>query len=404
MSGTVRAGRATVPAGVPLPRRHGGLALGVLGFGAFVVGTSELVLVGILDPMATDAGVSIETAGTLVTAYALGIAFGGPFLTAVTGRVDRRLMLWCALAVYVAANLLIAVSASFGLLFVSRLVAGSVHGAFIGVASVVAAALVPPGREGRAISIVFGGVALSTVVGVPMGTLVGQLVGWRATFLSVAMLGVLALVLTIALVPAVTPAGSGRLTDGARQAFAAPVLATLGIGFLIIGGQFTVLTYIEPFLDRVTGVSGGAISVFLLVYGAATAAGTFAGGRLVDRSATATLIIANAALVGVLGGLYLVGPGPVLVALVLVGWGLVGFGLVSIAIQVRVISLAGRGKDLAASLGASAANAGIATGALIGGQVVAHLGVRHTALAAAAVCLLSLPAALATHFIRPGRG
>ncbi|MGP3959125.1 MFS transporter [Nonomuraea sp. 3N208] len=401
MSGTARAGLPAATRSEPLSGRRSGLALGALGLGAFVVGTSELVLVGILDPIATDTGVSIETAGTLVTAYALGIALGGPVLTALTGRVDRRLMLWCTLLVYVAANLLIAVVASFGLLFVSRMVAGSVHGAFIGVASMIAAGLVESGREGRAISIVFGGVALSTVVGVPLGTLIGQTFGWRATFGSVAILTALALVLTIALVPTVARKGGGRLTDGARQAMAPPVLATLGIGFLIIGGQFTALTYIEPFLNQVTGVSGGAISAFLLAYGAATAAGTFAGGRLVDRSATATLIVTNAALVGVLGGLYLIGPSPVLVAVVLVVWGHVGFGLVSIAIQVRVISLAGQGKDLAASLGASAANAGIATGALIGGQVVSHVGVHYTALAGAAVCLLALPVVLATRSMRP---
>lgn len=382
-------------------RRRDGLALGTLGLGAFVVGTSELVLVGILEPVARAAGVSVETAGSLVSAYAIGIAVGGPLLTAVTARVDRRLMLRLTLVAYVAANLLVAVAASFGLLFVARLAAGSVHGAFIGVASVTAVGIVPAGRQGRAVSIVFGGVALSTVIGVPVGALVGQTLGWRATFLGVVALGVLALALTVALVPQVGAPG-GRLTDGARQAFTWPVLVTLGLGFLIIGGQFTALTYLEPFLDRVTGVTGGVISAFLLAYGAATAVGTFFGGRLVDRSATGTLAVANASLVLVLAALYVAGRSAVLVLLLLVAWGLVGFGLVSIAVQVRVIGLAGRGRDLAASLGASSANAGIATGALVGGRVAAGGDVRYVALAAAAICLLALPVTVAAR-ARPAR-
>ena len=154
-----------------------------------------------------------------------------------------------------AANLLTAATATFGLVFASRLVAGSVHGAFIGVASVVAAGLAGPGRAGRALAIVFGGVALSTVIGVPLGTLVGQTLGWRAAFLSVVALGAVALVLVFAFVPRVEAKGSGRLREEARSALTLPVLATLGVGYLIIGGQFTALTYLAPFLDEVTGIT-----------------------------------------------------------------------------------------------------------------------------------------------------
>src|ERR687893_1046785 len=236
------------------PRRES-LALATLGLGAFTVGTSELVVVGILDPIADDLDTSISAAGSLVTAYALGIALGGPILTVLTARADRRVMLRLALAAYAAANLVMAVSASFGVLFATRLIAGAVHGAFIGLASVAAASLAGEGREGRAIAMVFGGVAISTVIGVPLGALVGQTLGWRASFLSVAALGALALALTVALVPRVGARGSGRTLNQARAAFALPVLAMLGVGFLIIGGQFTTLTYLEPFLREVTHVS-----------------------------------------------------------------------------------------------------------------------------------------------------
>jgi MFS transporter, DHA1 family, inner membrane transport protein len=391
------------------PRGADGLAaasrarvgLAVLGLGAFTVGTSELVVVGILDQLADDAGISIGAAGSLVTAYALGVALGGPLLTALTGGLERRAMLRLALAGYAAANLATAAAASFAPLFVSRLVAGSLHGAFIGVATVVAAGLAAPGREGHAIAVVFGGVALSTVVGVPLGTLVGQSLGWQATFLGIAVLGALALLLNMAFVPRVRARGTGRLSEEARSALTFPVLATLAIGLLIIGGQFTVLTYLAPFLDRVSGVSGEAISGFLLAFGVATAIGTFAGGRAADRSASGTLIVGNAGVAAMLLALYLAGSAPGLTLLIVVGWGLIGFGLVSTALQVRVIGLAGRGGDLAASLGASAANAGIAIAALVGGQVVANLGVRDTALVGALILLACLPATVAARSLRP---
>jgi DHA1 family inner membrane transport protein len=381
-------------------------ALLALGLGAFVVGTSELVIVGILDPIAHDTGVSISTAGTLVTAYALGIAVGGPLVTALTARFNRRLMLRLALAAYMIGSLLAVSTASLGLLFVSRAATGTFHGLFIGVATVIAAGLAEPGREGRAISMVFGGIAVSTVVGVPLGTLIGQTLGWHATFGAVVVLAALALALVLAFVPSVEPVGKGEFGDEARSALAPPVLATLGVGFLIIGGQFTALTYLAPFLDRVTDISGGAISAFLLAFGIATAVGAVASGRAADRNAAGTLIAANAALASALGVLYFVGPVPALTALALVAWGLFGFGLVSTALQVRVIGLAGRGGDLAASLGASAANAGIATGALAGGQVVSGLGVRAVALAGAFILLMSLPATVAARSLRraPGLG
>lgn len=380
---------------------RGAIALATLGLGAFTVGTSELVVVGLLDPIAQDAGVSISAAGTLVTAYALGIAIGGPIATALTAAFDRRRILRIALAVYIAGNLLTVVTSGFTLLLASRVATGMVHGLFIGVATVVAASLAGPGREGRAISVVFGGIAISTVIGVPFGTLIGQAFGWRATFVAIIILGGIALALVLASVPRVESRGSGRFTEEARYALTFPVVATLGLGFLIVGGQFTVLTYLAPFLDRVTGISGAAISAFLLAYGIATAVGAFASGKAADRSAAGTLIAANAGLAAMLGALYLAGTVPVLTALALVGWGLVGFGLVSTALQLRVISLAGRGGDLAASFGASAANAGIATGALVGGQVVAGLGVREAALAGALVLLTSLPATIAARSLRP---
>ncbi|MEV1009378.1 MFS transporter [Streptomyces sp. NPDC049881] len=385
-------------------RSRGTYALAALGLGAFAIGTAELVVVGVLSLIAGDLDVSEGTAGLLVTAYALGISLGGPLMTAATIRLPRRLLLWLALAVFVLGNLSAAFAGAFGMLLVARVVTGAVHGLFIGVASAVAAGLVPAERRGQAVSMVFGGIAVSTVVGVPLGTLIGQSAGWQAAFAGVVVLGALALVATLAAVPPVGGSGSGGLGAQARYAFAPPVLAMLATGLLLMGGQFTAFTFLAPLLEDVTGVSGGTISGFLLVFGVASAVGTFLGGRFADRNADATLLVGNAVLVLALGALYLVGPHPVPAALALAGWGLVGFGVVP-ALQLRVISLAGPGGDLAATLGASAVNAGIAAGAAVGGWAVSAYGVENVPLVALVICLVALPATWFTrHLKAPATG
>ncbi len=375
------------------------LALGALFLGAFVVGSAELVVVGLLSLIARDLAVSIAAAGTLVTAYALGVAIGGPILTAATIRFDRRLVLRLALAACVAGNALAAVATNFGLLLATRAVTGALQGLFIGAALAVAASLVAPARLGRAIAMVIGGIAVSTALGVPLGTVIGQELGWRATFGAVAILGAFALLATLILVPPVENAGSAGFAAQARHALAPRVLAVLGVGFLVLGGQFAAFTYLTPFLEEVTGISGGLIGLFLLAYGVANAAGAFAGGWAADRNATGTLVVANVVLILALGALSLAGSFAIPVALALGVWGLVGFGLVP-SLQHRVVSLAGPGRDLAATLPASAVNAGIAAGALIGGRAVASHGAAAAVVAGLAICAIALPATWATGFLK----
>ena len=209
--------------------------------------------------------------------------------------------------------------------------------------------------------------------------------GWRAAFVAVVVLGAVALVSTLAFVPPVESTGTGGFAAQARHALAPRVLAVLGVGFLLMGGQFAALTYLAPFLEGVTGISGGLIGVFLLAYGIANAVGTFVGGWAADRNATATLVAANVVLICALGMLYLVGSTPALVVFALGVWGLVGFGLVP-SLQYRAVSLAGPGRDLAAVLPASAVNAGIAVGALVGGWAVGGYGASAPVVAGAAIC------------------
>lgn len=187
---------------------------------------------------------------------------------------------------------------------------------------------------------VFGGIAVATALGVPLGTLVGQAWGWQASFIGIVTAGAVALVLMLVIVPNVPNTGIGGSTAQARHALAPRVLAVLGLGFLIMGGQFAALTYVQPFLADVTGISGPMISIFLLVYGIANAVGTFLGGTAADRNASRTLVVASVVLVLALGVLYEGGSSPIVVALAMGVWGLVGFGLVP-ALQYRVVGLAG---------------------------------------------------------------
>lgn len=376
------------------------LALATLALSAFVVGTCELVIVGLLDVIAKSTDVTISTAGQLVTAYALGISIGGPLIAALTIRMGRRAVLLLSLAAFVCGNVVTVVAVDYGLLFAARVATGAVQGLFIGVASVVAADLVAPDRRGQAMSMVFGGIAVSTVLGVPLGTLLGRGLGWRAAFVAIVALGLVVLIGALVFVPAVKGQAPVRFAEQARAALAPPVLTMLGVGLLLIGGQFTVFTYLTPYLQRVTGISGGAVSAFLLVYGVASAAGTFVGGRLADRSASRTLVAANALLILALGAVYLVGAIPGAVAVALAAWGLVGFGLVP-SLQLRVISLAGPGGDLAATMGASAVNLGIALGAFAGGRVVAGAGLHPVVLAGIAVVAVALPLTWASGRLRP---
>jgi DHA1 family inner membrane transport protein len=374
------------------------LALGTLMLGAFVVGTAELVVVGVLPLIATDMAVSISTTGQLVTAYALGISIGGPVLNALTTRFGRRFLAWVCLACYIAGTVLAVAAVGFGMLVVARFITGSIHGLFIGVATIVAAGIVPAEQRGRAISMVFGGIAVATVLGIPIGTLIGQAMGWQATFVAIIILGGLALVATLVFVPPIEGSGIGGLAAQARCAFAPRVLAMLAVGFMLMAGQFTVFTYLAPYLEEVTGISGGLVSAFLLAFGIASAAGTFVGGATADRSPTMTLWVGNVLVVLTLGALYLTGSMPVVVALILGIWGLLMFAIFP-SLQLRVISMAGIGGNLAATLSASAANAGIAAGAAVGGWIVAAQGVESIVPVGLLICAVAVPLTWATKWL-----
>ncbi|ADB29501.1 major facilitator superfamily MFS_1 [Kribbella flavida DSM 17836] len=382
-----------------LSRSGTNLALASLFVGMFVLGSGELLVVGLLHLIAVDLQVSIPAAGVLVTAYALGLAAGGPVLTALTIKVNKRTILIGAIALVVVLTLIPVLTGSFGLFVAVRAAIGALHGLFVAVGFVLAMSIVPPERMGRAISVVVSGLFVSTALGVPLGTLVGQLLGWRGSFTAVAVLGVVALVATLMLIPSMPSSGGGAASQ-ARYAFAPRVLAALVVNVVAFAAVFSALTYIVPFLQDVTGISGALISLFLLAYGAATATGSFAGGRFADQDAARTLIVGAIGVAASLLVLYLAGSIAVLVALALLTFGLFAMGMVP-SMQYRVVSLAGPGGQLASSLPASAANVGIAFGAYAGGVAIGAFTASAAVITGLVIAVVAIPIAWAASFLKP---
>lgn len=384
---------------VALRRDGANLALATLFLGMFVWGSGELLVVGLLNRIAGDLRVSIPAAGVLVTAYALGLAVGGPVLTALTIRLDRRAILVGALALLVVCTLVPVLTTSYGLFVAMRAVVGALHGLFVAVGFVLATSLVAPERMGRAISVVVSGLFVSTALGVPLGTRVGQVLGWRGSFTAVAVLGVAALVATLLLIPAAPGSGGGAASQ-ARYAFAPRVLGALLVNVLAFAAVYSALTYVVPFLTDVTDVSDGMVSVFLLAYGVATAVGSLAGGRFADRNAARTLVVGAVGVAASLLALQLVGTVAVLVAPALVAFGLFAMGMVP-SMQYRVVSLAGPGGQLASSLPAAAANMGIALGAYAGGLAYGAATASAPVLTGLAIAVIAVLAAWGAAFLKP---
>lgn len=358
----------------------------------FVMGSAELVVVGILPAIARAVHVDTGDAGAVVTAYALGIALGAPVLSMATSRIPWRRRLFAALGGYTIVSALTTVSANFAVLIVLRGLAGCLQGVFLGAAFTVATALVPAQRAGRAIATVFGGIALSSALGAPLGTLVGQTLGWRGTFLAITVAGAVSSAVAVAVVPRVAPPAAPPARGRLRSTLSPALLAVLAVGLLLMGGQFAALTYLAPLLSERTGLSGTAISAFVMIFGVACAVGTFGGGVAADRNAARTILGATVVLVCALAALPLASTSPPLVALCLTVWGVAGFGFVP-SLQHRVHALAA-GHGVAATLPASAVNIGIAMGSVVGGWALDHHGVRAPAVTALALCGLAVPLSL----------
>ncbi len=359
----------TEPAGHPATRSVAWAIL-ALSVGGFTIGTTEFVTMGLLPEMAAGVGVSIPQAGHVISAYALGVVVGAPLIAVLGARLPRKGLLLALMVAYGVANAATAMAPSFLSLAGARFVAGLPHGAYFGVASLVAASLVPAERRGRAVSRVMLGLAIANLVGVPAAAWLGQNLGWRSAYGAVTVLGVLTVLLVLALVPVVAP---DRTATGRRelQAFSRlQVWLTLLAGAVGFGGMFAMYSYIAPTVTDVTRLSSSAVPLYLLAFGIGGVLGTTLGGVLADWSVLRSMVVANVAMGVFLVFFTVTAAQPVAAWLTVLMVSMVGSVFV-VSLQMRLMHVAGDAQTIGAAVNHASLNIANALGAWLGGLVIA---------------------------------
>jgi DHA1 family inner membrane transport protein len=346
-------------------------ALLALALASFGIGTTEFVIMGLLPDVARDLAVSIPRAGLLVTGYALSVAFGSPFLAIATARMQPRKALLLLIGVFILGNLLCAIAPSYALLMIARIVTALCHGAFFGLGAVVAATLVPPQKKARAVAMMFAGLTLANVLGVPFGTALGEALGWRDTFWAVAIIGLGAALALYACLPRNVNTPRVKLSEEARSIGNIQVILAMLVSIVSSASLFSVFTYITPILERVTRISPHGVTLMLLLFGIGLTVGNVIGGRLADWKLLPTLIGILAALIPVLILFTVTSSSAVPAAATIFCWGLLSFALIS-PLQTRVVQEAAQAPNLASTFNVSAFNLGNATGAWIGGFALTY--------------------------------
>jgi DHA1 family inner membrane transport protein len=344
-------------------------ALAALAAGTFALGMTEFVITGLLPAIAADLAVTIPTAGLLNSGYALSVVIGGPLVTAVVARRPRKPVLLLLLGFFVAGNVLSALAANYATMLAGRIVTALCHGAFIGVATIVAGDLVRPERRSSAIGAMLSGLTFASVAGVPLGTLLGQQLGWRATFWAMAVLGLLAAAATVLFVPRVASTGEARTQ---LAAFRNPQLwLALALTALAFGAVYAPFTYVAPLMTDVAGFSAGALPWLLALFGLGLVLGNVAGARSADRRLMGTIVSASAAMLVVLVAFGWTSHFRLPAAITLFVLGVVAYATVP-GLTTRVLTAAdGDGQNLLASSSAvSAFNLGNALGAYLGGRAI----------------------------------
>ncbi|RYB91593.1 MFS transporter [Nocardioides glacieisoli] len=381
---------ADTPADLDVPSvtaRHFGLAVVALAMGGFAIGTTEFVTMGLLPQIASGVGVSIPTGGHVISAYAVGVVVGAPLLAFLGARLPRRALLVALMAAFAVGNGVSALATSYEQLMLARFAAGLPHGAYFGVASLVAASMAPPSRKGRAVSQVMLGLSVANVIGVPAATLLGQALGWRAAFWAAAGLAVV----TLALVAWFVPSCPGDADASGRRelsAFKVPqVWLTLLAGAVGFGGMFAVYSYIAPVVTDVSGLGERSVPVYLLFFGLGMVAGTWLAGIMADWSIFRSLIIGGVGMAATMLLFWLTAPYgwaalPVVFLITVLGSVLV------VNLQLRLMDVAGDAQTLGAAMNHASLNIANALGAWLGGLVIAAgYGLRAPALVGLALSL-----------------
>ncbi|WP_409278650.1 MFS transporter [Pseudomonas defluvii] len=372
------------------------LPLLILALSAFAIGTTEFVIMGLLPDVAADLGVSIPGAGWLVTGYALGVAIGAPFMALATARLPRKAALVALMGIFIIGNLLCALASDYNVLMFARVVTALCHGAFFGIGSVVAANLVPANRRASAVALMFTGLTLANVLGVPLGTALGQVAGWRSTFWAVTLIGVVALFGLIRFLPNKHDEEKLDMRSEMAALRGAGIWLSLSMTVLFSASMFALFTYVAPLLGDVTGVSPRGVTWTLLLIGLGLTVGNVLGGKLADRRLGATLVGVFAAMALISTALSWTSTALIPAEITLFLWATASFAAVP-ALQVNVVSFGKAAPNLVSTLNIGAFNLGNALGAWVGGTVIDQgLGLTRVPLAAAALAVLALIVTLIT--------
>ncbi|MGF7047697.1 multidrug resistance protein [Paenibacillus sp. DS2015] len=377
-----------------LDKKRSTLALLALAISAFAIGTTEFISVGLLPLISEDLNISVTTSALTVTLYALGVTFGAPILTSLTSNVPRKTLLLWIMIIFIAGNSLAATANGITVLLIARVISAFAHGIFMSIGSTIAADLVPENRRASAIAIMFSGLTVATVTGVPLGTVIGQHFGWRAAFIGIVAIGILAFIANTILVPSDLRKGTRTpLHEQIKLVTNGRLLLAFAITAIGYGGTFVVFTYLSPLLHDITGFKESTVAIILLIYGIAIAIGNIIGGKAANRKPVSALFYMFALQSIVLLILTFTAPFKVAGLVTIFFMGLLAFMNVP-GLQVYVVMLAERyapkAVDVASAVNIAAFNAGIAIGAYLGGIVTDKMGLIHTAWVGALMVLMAV--------------
>ncbi|MBD8069089.1 MFS transporter [Bacillus sp. PS06] len=377
-----------------LEKRKSQFALLALAVSAFAIGTTEFISVGLLPLIARDLDISLTIAGLTVSLYALGVTLGAPILTSLTSKMSRKSLLLWIMVVFIIGNSFAASATSISVLLVSRIISALAHGVFMSIGSTIAADLVPQEKRASAISIMFTGLTVATVTGVPFGTFIGQELGWRMAFVAIVVIGIIALIANSILIPSTLRKGTQTsFSDQIKLVKNKRLLLVFAITAFGYGGTFVVFTYLSPILQQITGFKEGIVAAILLVYGVAIAIGNMIGGKLSNHNPIRALFYMFIIQAIVLFILTFTAPFKVAGLITIFLMGLFAFMNVP-GLQVYVVMLAERfvpsAVDVASAINIAAFNAGIAIGSYVGGLIAESFGLIHTAWIGALMVLIAV--------------
>jgi predicted MFS family arabinose efflux permease len=363
----------------------------ILAIAAFVIVTTEFLIVGLLPALARDLSVPIATAGQLVTLFAVVVMLCGPFLTAWLANVDRKRLFVAILALFAVSNAVAAAAPNFWILALARLVPALALPVFWGTASETAADIAGPGKSGRAVSTVYLGISAAMLFGIPLGTLASDAIGWRGAFALLAALSLVTAILIYFVMPAVRPSKPVAMREQARILKSPSFLGNVGLSVLVFTAMFTGYTYLAEMLEKSAGIAPALVGWWLMGFGAVGLAGNWLGGRWVDRKPLATTALFCAVLaVGMAATMALAGS--LWFAIALAVWGIANTALYPVC-QIRVMKAASEAQALAGTINVSAANGGIALGAVIGGLSISAWGAGNIGYVSGAIAVLAVLAA-----------